>query len=189
LGRSSAFKLKGQRLSGCPTFLDQLPDNMASIEVHLPGPRWKWESGQRVFLPFAGPSVLETHPFGIANECLRQAKGHAGKLREGQMTNLLVRTHTGFTARLWEIGGSDEVSRVEGRVSTIAEGPYDTILRTDAQHRYYTVVLVGGGGGISGVLPLLGHLSHLTLTNDPVACAKKGLFLGFHMTEGQSALN
>ncbi|RHZ67157.1 uncharacterized protein CDV56_108884 [Aspergillus thermomutatus] len=176
-GRSSAFRLKNQWLSGCPTFVYPLPDNMVRLEVHLPGPEWKWEPGQHVFLRFAGLRVLENHPFTIANACLRPVNADPEKLGERQMMKFLVRPQAGFTARLHAMGGSDALSGFEGRVSTIVEGPYGTILRPRVQNRYDTVVLVAGGGGISAMLPWLEHLSHLMSMKNPVACVTKRVSL------------
>ncbi|KAI9931729.1 hypothetical protein ASPWEDRAFT_25415 [Aspergillus wentii DTO 134E9] len=155
--KSTAFPMSRQWRSGCPTTMYSVPDNMLRADVHVPKGTWKWEPGQHVYLRFPTLNGLENHPFTIAN-CCPSSSPDAEK-PEGTTLKFLLRPRTGITARLASMTQSSELPGLEGEFSTVVEGPYGTIIRPRVETRYETAILVGGGGGISGVLPWLEHLS------------------------------
>ena len=117
---------------------------MLKMELEVPG-EWKWEAGQYAFLRFFSVRPLDNHPFTITE--MPSFDGENTKM------SFLVRPHKGITARIAALSESGK------SVSAIVDGPYGTVIRPKVEKVYDHAILVAGGGGISGMLPWLQHLS------------------------------
>lgn len=198
--KSSSFRLEGPWLSGCPTFLYPLADDMVKLEVYLPpGQCWNWEPGQHVFLRFPiGLMALDNHPFTIANAChpclignwnsKEKYANYVHVIQGGQIMKFLVRPQKGLTARLGTMSKSQTMTGMHNYISTIVEGPYGTIIRPGIERRYDNMILVAGGGGISAVLPWMEHIAQLLASKESFdKCITKKVYL-LWIVRGLSAL-
>lgn len=136
--------------------VDILDPGMARLRMNV---AMRWKPGQHVFLRIPEFGMLANHPFTITSTCLDkvETKNEVPDLLN-EMT-FLVRPYGGITKRLLQHNGPAPYAMIDG--------PYGGIQRP-LQLIYDNIVLVGGGGGVSALLPWLEDLS-LRMSEDPTA--------------------
>ncbi|OAL49825.1 hypothetical protein IQ07DRAFT_38511 [Pyrenochaeta sp. DS3sAY3a] len=96
-------------LTGFPTRLEYLHANVVRVSVQVPR-SFTWKPGQHAFLCVPSLSVVQSHPFTIANVPVLEKEGETHEMI------FLVRGHRGFTRTLLK-----ECERRDGDESTMAE--------------------------------------------------------------------
>lgn len=136
---------------GFPARVEELPGGMTKVTV-LPPPDFQWKPGQHVWLRLPHLSVLQNHPFTIAN----LPKHPAPKIKldsDVQEMIFYVRAHHGLTLDLLKSVEKHDIAEDRGRsVSVHVDGPYGGIVE-DVPALYESLIFVAGGSGISACLP------------------------------------
>ncbi|KZT62768.1 hypothetical protein CALCODRAFT_552296 [Calocera cornea HHB12733] len=114
-----------------------------------------WRAGQHCYLVVPGISRLpwEAHPFTLASAPAPRSRRAEGPDRSENELTFLVRARDGFTKRLLEHASHGEGG--QDNVLAFVDGPYG--MPPDLLE-YSTVVLIGGGSGISYTLSQLSHI-------------------------------
>ncbi|PIL27829.1 transporter [Ganoderma sinense ZZ0214-1] len=142
---------------GSSATFEMLPENM--VKVIIPT-KVAWKPGQHFFIRFLnlGIHAASSHPFTIASlpDVLVDSKEGAttttspSKSGGERVMEVYARVHGGITARLAAVaqnGGALKTSRV------LLDGPYGGF--EGNLRAYDRVLLLGGGSGVSFVVPLL----------------------------------
>lgn len=149
-GKTSTFKLRANWFDNAPVTLKPLDKDMMKLELDVQG-LWSWEPGQHVFLRFPTIRPLDNHPFTIASIPERPEPG--ARVKDSAKMVFYMRPLKGMTRRIANLAES-------GKTTTVTvDGPYGTIIRPKVESRYDSAILIAGGGGISGMLPWLQHLT------------------------------
>ncbi|KAF8589885.1 hypothetical protein K439DRAFT_1651457 [Ramaria rubella] len=136
--------------------LDASAELISSTMVRLTlNRRMTWRAGQNVFITMPGVSSLpfEAHPFTIAS--IPRESAVTGEKKSSLESNELVfyvKVRRGFTKRLQEVIKREGDQKGKVSLSTYIDGPYGSPLDVNA---YDSVILIGGGSGISYIIPLL----------------------------------
>ncbi|KAI1140160.1 ferric reductase NAD binding domain-containing protein [Hypoxylon sp. FL0543] len=136
---------------GFPARVEELPGGMTKVTVLAP-PDFQWKPGQHVWLRLPHLSVLQNHPFTIAN--LPKIPVPT-LMRDSDVQELIfyVRAHHGLTLDLLRSVENHDIAEDKGRpVSVHVDGPYGGIVE-DVPALYESLIFVAGGSGISACLP------------------------------------
>ncbi|EKM52154.1 uncharacterized protein PHACADRAFT_212732 [Phanerochaete carnosa HHB-10118-sp] len=130
------------KFTGIPYTLEQLSDpSMVRLTIEA-GPRFRWSSGQHVFLRFLSSKYLHpfsTHPFTISNDC---------NVQNGiNNVEIVLRVRGGITKALQNMA----LDKPRGRV--LLDGPYGGI--PVSLRGYDRVCLLAGGSGATFTVSLL----------------------------------
>ncbi|KAI0444282.1 ferric-chelate reductase [Xylaria telfairii] len=141
------------------------------VRVDIPGIRWA-APGRCVYVYFPTLSPFrpwENHPFSIIptsmltrNDCRDQAileasdveKNNAMAVGSGDITNNIVYTNSGLTLFVRKTAGMTRLLETQKELATLLEGPYPTS-PTKAVLQSDRLLLIGGGIGLTGLLPFL----------------------------------
>lgn len=110
---------------------------------------FSWKPGQHFFLRFPSIHPLANHPFSIASSSISNASGPA-KMK------FLLRPKTGTTATLYQ----QSVLKRDGEMletTALVDGPYGGLDNRHIQS-FNSVVLIGGGSGITALISFLNEL-------------------------------
>ncbi|GAA6028616.1 hypothetical protein JCM8097_007312 [Rhodosporidiobolus ruineniae] len=131
-----------------------------AMKIHITTSQ-KWRPGQHIYLhapTFEGGG----HPFSIASTYLPISHLDDDPAPQSSTMTLVVRVHGGLTAKLYQhvIEGTEALAYSPAEAETLSmplfpaftEGPYGHRLLL---HRYESVLLVGGGTGVTFPLPLM----------------------------------
>lgn len=133
-----------------------LPESMIQLEIDAPE-GFEWHAGQHVYVRFLRLSPWDNHPFTIANVI-------DPNIPEGQRTlRFLIRPYLGFTRRLYHC----LTNQPDMQLMACLDGPYGTD-HGDVFSTYDTLILVGGGGGISAIFPWIQALAISARNGSPL---------------------
>ncbi|KAI0356232.1 hypothetical protein OH77DRAFT_1401654 [Trametes cingulata] len=146
---------------------EALPENMVKVTIPT---KVKWRPGQHFFVRFLdmGIHAASAHPFTVANLPAKDGNN---------VIELYARVHAGITARLAAMckDGALKSSRV------LLDGPYGGV--EGNLKMYDRVLLLGGGSGVTFVIPLL--LDIMQKYNEGrVKCRKVHLVWAVRTTDG-----
>ncbi|KAF7789874.1 hypothetical protein EIP86_000822 [Pleurotus ostreatoroseus] len=121
---------------------EALPDDMVKITVPT---KVSWRAGQHFFIRFLdlGIHAASSHPFTVAS--LPDASDKGGQ----HIIELYARVQGGITARLDAVAKNSTLKMS----SVLLDGPYGGL--EGNLHVYDRALLLGGGSGITFVVPLL----------------------------------
>ncbi|KAL7623127.1 ferric reductase [Parahypoxylon ruwenzoriense] len=149
------FSIFRDWFQGFPARLEELPGGMTKVTVLAP-PDFQWRPGQHCWLRVPHLSILQNHPFTIANLPKYSARG----IQRGSDVNdmvFYVRAHHGLTLDLLKSVAEYDVAEGYNRsVSVHIDGPYGGLVE-DIPAIYESLVFVAGGSGISACLPWIQH--------------------------------
>ena len=137
------FHVHRHWFSGFPATLKSLTGDMVQVTVLVPNDL-KWKPGQHCWLRMPHLSLLQNHPFTIANLPNRTLTMES----DLQEMEFYVRAYNGLTRDLLGSVVNDD----DRCVSMHVDGPYGGLV-TDLPSRYTSLLFVCGGGGISAALP------------------------------------
>ncbi|KAI1441550.1 ferric reductase like transmembrane component-domain-containing protein [Annulohypoxylon stygium] len=140
---------------GLPSRVEELPGGMTKVTILAPAD-FQWKPGQHCWIRIPHLSILQNHPFTIANLPKRLSAG-VKRDSEVQEMVLYVRAHQGLTLDLLKSVENHDI--VEGRGRTIPihiDGPYGGVVE-DVPALYESLIFVAGGSGISACLPWIQH--------------------------------
>eukprot|EP00599_Poterioochromonas_sp_BG-1_P017598 CAMPEP_0173167582 /NCGR_PEP_ID=MMETSP1105-20130129/22746_1 /TAXON_ID=2985 /ORGANISM="Ochromonas sp., Strain BG-1" /LENGTH=466 /DNA_ID=CAMNT_0014089145 /DNA_START=341 /DNA_END=1742 /DNA_ORIENTATION=- len=125
------------------------------VKISLPGGSFAYEAGQYCFLRVSMVNGYEYHPFTISSDASEEKIGfHVRK--SGDWTTQLY-DMVKEKAKTTDPSGSGNMLSVEGEVAV--EGPYGRLsIDLFNSELYETVVLIGGGIGITPCLSVWKHL-------------------------------
>ncbi|KAI1370515.1 ferric reductase like transmembrane component-domain-containing protein [Hypoxylon crocopeplum] len=145
------FSIFREWFQGFPSRLQELPGGMTKMTVLAP-PDFQWKPGQHVWLRVPHLSILQNHPFTIANIPKHSTKG----IKQDSDTNEMifyVRAHHGLTLDMLKSVADHDVAEGHGRsISVHIDGPYGGLVE-DIPALYKSLIFVAGGSGISACLP------------------------------------
>lgn len=121
-----------------------------AIKVTIPT-QMKWRPGQFVYLRMPGISIFDNHPFTISSLCSEDFPSDYGELYRD--CTVVFRPFGGFTRKVLE------TATEKGPFQTYRaylDGPYGGMQRELAA--FETVVLIGGGSGITAIVSQLLNL-------------------------------
>ncbi|KAI2466450.1 ferric reductase like transmembrane component-domain-containing protein [Annulohypoxylon bovei var. microspora] len=136
---------------GLPSRVEELPGGMTKVTVLAP-PDFRWKPGQHCWIRIPHLSILQNHPFTIAN---LPKSPSPGIKRESDVQEMIlyVRAHQGLTLDLLKSVENHDIVEDRGRsVSIHIDGPYGGIVE-DVPALYESLIFVAGGSGISACLP------------------------------------
>ncbi|KAI1205175.1 ferric reductase like transmembrane component-domain-containing protein [Annulohypoxylon truncatum] len=136
---------------GLPSRVEELPGGMTKVTVLAPAD-FRWKPGQHCWIRIPHLSILQNHPFTIAN--LPKIPS-AGIKRDSDVQEIIlyVRAHQGLTLDLLKSVENHDIVEDRGRsVSIHVDGPYGGIVE-DVPALYESLIFVAGGSGISACLP------------------------------------
>jgi hypothetical protein len=145
-----------------------MPGKTVRLTVLTPSCR-PWAPGQHFILSIPSINKFTSHPFTVGSICDQQSSSPAGRL-----LIFFIRAKAGWTKTLWdnvvalsarEKFHCDGEEPPEGTylptrgviLRTFVEGPFGSVARTDWVE-YSSVLLVGGGSGVSFALSVLVYL-------------------------------
>ncbi|KAI9809847.1 MAG: hypothetical protein M1825_000280 [Sarcosagium campestre] len=156
--KNSAFNIKTPWLEGFPSTVHQLPGDVVKLQVFVPS-SYTWRPGQHCFLRLPALSILDNHPFTIASAPTHASSSSATEKphdeEDANTLSFLIRAHDGFTRKL--LNHSASTDEAISPVRTFVDGPYGGLTRK-IERAYDSVVLVGGGSGITASVAWLLHL-------------------------------
>ncbi|KAH9906426.1 ferric reductase like transmembrane component-domain-containing protein [Xylariomycetidae sp. FL2044] len=165
---------KGGQRFGHQTQLSAVGDSITVLtikDVHF-----KWRAGQHLYLwlPRVGP--FEAHPYTIATPHPMPGTCICNSVQ------LVIRSHNGFSRRLYEFAKRAEDSGRKQTVTAIVVGPYGLPPRWDI---FETLVLISASTGASFTLPILESVlqSKVTMCTkriDFLLAARQGEEIGFY---------
>ena len=144
------LRLKTPRWNGSKATIQDFDGQMLKITI----PAFNgmtWTPGQHVFLRFPDVSVLENHPFTIASLCEETYVTDKSGVSTRTPLVFLIKSRTGLTRKLMRF------AQQRAALKVLIDGPYGGH-ELSLSSRYDQVILVAGGSGISGVLPLFSML-------------------------------
>ncbi|KAI1097745.1 ferric reductase like transmembrane component-domain-containing protein [Jackrogersella minutella] len=145
------FSIFRDWFQGFPSRVEELPGGMTKVTALAP-PDFRWKPGQHCWIRMPHLSVLENHPFTIAN----LDKGlNKGIKRDSDVQEMIfyVRAHHGLTLDLLKSVENHDIVEDRGRsVSVYIDGPYGGIVE-DVPALYESLIFIAGGSGISTCLP------------------------------------
>lgn len=145
------FSIFRDWFQGFPAKLQELPGGMTKMTVLAPAD-FKWKPGQHAWLRLPHISVLQNHPYTIANLPKDSARGIEQNSDVQEMI-FYIRAHQGLTHDLLKSVANHDVVEDSGRsVSVHVDGPYGGLVE-DVPALYESQVFVAGGSGISACLP------------------------------------
>nr|VWO95070.1 FAD-binding FR-type domain-containing protein [Ganoderma boninense] len=162
---------------GSGATFEMLPENMVKIVIRT---KVAWRPGQHFFVRFLnlGVHAASSHPFTIASlpDIVSSEKSSGNDKR---IMEVYARVHGGITARLAAAAqsGTLKTSRV------LLDGPYGGF--EGNIKAYDRVLLLGGGSGVSFVVPLLLDLVRSSET-DQSKCRKVDLVWAVRTKSGLS---
>ncbi|KAI1394290.1 ferric reductase like transmembrane component-domain-containing protein [Hypoxylon trugodes] len=145
------FSIFRDWFSGFPARLEELPGGMTKVTVLAPSD-FRWKPGQHCWIRVPHLSVLQNHPFTIANIPKIAAPGIK---RDADVQEMIfyVRAHHGLTLDLLKSVEKHDATDDSGRsVSIHIDGPYGGIVE-DVPALYESLIFVAGGSGVSACLP------------------------------------
>nr|GAT45604.1 predicted protein [Mycena chlorophos] len=142
-----------------------------------------WQPGQSMYLTLVGASatsVLESHPFTIANvpgwAALLGDEGKSADVAAGAaaLSNkkllFIFRVRTGFTRRLRDaVLASEDGGPQAASFRAFLDGPYSS---PPVVRGYERVLFICGGSGVSFALPLFLDLVHAATLSQNVCCTR-----------------
>ncbi|KAH8812406.1 ferric reductase like transmembrane component-domain-containing protein [Xylogone sp. PMI_703] len=137
---------------GTEMLVESLPGNCVRVTVTLARP-WMFKPGQHAYVYMPSLSYWQSHPFTVAWSDAHGAQLDIEKADELDVTkkttmSFLVRGQKGFTGKLCKKAAESKEGRMT--VRGFLEGPYGGL---HDMRSYGTVVLFGGGVGITDPLP------------------------------------
>nr|VWP00772.1 AAA domain-containing protein [Ganoderma boninense] len=167
-------------LSSIATF-EMLPENMVKVVIPT---KVAWKPGQHFFIRLLGLGIhaASSHPFTVASlpDVVGGSKENAGKGGGGErVMEVYARVHGGITARLAAVAqsGALKTSRV------LLDGPYGGF--EGNLKAYDRILLLGGGSGVSFVVPLLLDLVR-SFKAEETKCRKVSLVWAVRTNDGLS---
>lgn len=120
--------------------LEIIDENLMSLIVPRPefGPLKSWAPGSHAFINIGSIGAHQFHPFTIMS------------IPEEGALRFIIRKQTGFTSDLHK-------HEMQRSVKCAIDGPYGS-LKTTRFNKYPNVLLIGGGVGITFILPILKSL-------------------------------
>ncbi|KAI2627282.1 ferric reductase NAD binding domain-containing protein [Hypomontagnella submonticulosa] len=153
--RWQTFSIFRDWFQGFPARLEELPGGMTKVTVLAP-PDFHWKPGQHCWLRVPHLSVLQNHPFTIANLPKSLAPGMK-RDSDAQDMIFYVRAHHGLTLDLLKSVANHDVADDRHRLVSIhVDGPYGGLVE-DVPALYESLIFVAGGSGISACLPWIQH--------------------------------
>ena len=150
-------------LSGYPASFKVLPGDMTRVTVLVPT-NLHWRPGQHCWLRIPHLSVLQNHPFTIANlPAVSQSSRPRGCRMSGEVQDMhfYVRGHSGLSRRL--LHSATEMNR-----SVHLDGPHGGMIE-NIPRLYDSIILVAGGSGISACLPWIAQAARCIETGSSMA--------------------
>lgn len=146
-----------------------MPGKTIRLTVLTPNCR-PWAPGQHFILCIPSINKFTSHPFTVGSICDQESSNPAGRLLV-----FFIRAKAGWTKTLWDTVVAlasrdkwhcDGEEPTEGTyppnrgvlLRTFVEGPFGSVARTD-WIEYSSVLLVGGGSGVSFALSVVVYLS------------------------------
>lgn len=149
------FSIFRDWFQGFPARLQTLPGGMSKVTVLAPADFY-WKPGQHVWLRVPHISMLQNHPFTIANIPKNQP-GAITRATDVQEMTFYIRAHHGLTLELFKSIADHDVAEEHGRsVSVHVDGPYGGLVE-DIPALYESQIFVAGGSGVSACLPWIQH--------------------------------
>ncbi|XXH04248.1 Trihydroxynaphthalene reductase [Hypoxylon texense] len=149
------FSIFRDWFQGLPARLQELPGGMIKLTILAPSD-FKWKPGQHVWLRIPHLSILQNHPFTIANLSTNDSNTGA-RGTDAQEMVFYVRAHHGLTLDLLKSVADHDIAEASGRsVSVHVDGPYGGLVE-DVPALYESQIFVAGGSGISACLPWIEH--------------------------------
>ncbi|KAI0179551.1 ferric reductase like transmembrane component-domain-containing protein [Hypoxylon sp. FL1284] len=149
------FSIFRDWFQGFPARLHELPGGMTKVTLLAPLD-FRWKPGQHVWLRVPHLSILQNHPFTIAN-LPRNSSNHDTHSADAQDMVFYVRAHHGLTLDLLKSVANHDVAETRDRsVSIHVDGPYGGLVE-DIPALYESQIFVAGGSGISACLPWIEH--------------------------------
>ncbi|RFU76499.1 ferric cupric reductase transmembrane component 7 [Trichoderma arundinaceum] len=146
------FSLRRSWFSGMPAMVRHLPGNMTRVSITVPGDL-RWKPGQHCFLRMPHISMLQNHPFTIANlPATTKDSEYAGFHK----MDFYIRASRGLTLALVRSSPEKEQQSQSRLLQMHIDGPYGGLV-DDVPKLYQSLVCVAGGGGISACLPQIEH--------------------------------
>lgn len=161
LYKTNYLQLRNNWFVTDPALCQPVMDESLEITIYS-NTIFSWKPGQHFFLRFPSIHPLASHPFSVATSSLADVSGPS-KMK------FVIRPKNGTTATLYQ----QALTKKEGEVletSVLIDGPYGGLDNRSLQS-FDTVVLVGGG---SGVTPLMSFLHELSINPGSV---KKIIFV------------
>ncbi|KAG8959944.1 hypothetical protein FRC03_007276 [Tulasnella sp. 419] len=121
--------------------LELLPGDMVKVSIST---RVKWKPGQHFFIRFFGTGIhaLSAHPFTVAT--LPNTSDS-----QQNVADVYIRVRKGFTGRLGSMAKRGKLTEI----GVMLDGPYGGV--QGSLTSYDRVLLLGGGAGITFIVPLL----------------------------------
>ncbi|KAI0841464.1 ferric reductase like transmembrane component-domain-containing protein [Hypoxylon sp. FL0890] len=138
--------------------------------------RFKWKTGQHLYLWLPRVAPFEAHPYTIASAHQMPGTCICNSIQ------LVVRCHTGFSKRLNEFARKLEASGEKQTVTALVVGPYGHSPQWNA---FETLVLISASTGASYTLPILEGVlrskkKSLIKRVDFLLAARQGEEVGFY---------
>ncbi|KAK5627982.1 hypothetical protein RRF57_003697 [Xylaria bambusicola] len=163
----------GQRL-GYKTQLTTV--GTSSTVLTISNVHFEWSAGQHVYIWVPRIGLFESHPYTIATSHPLPGTCICNSIQ------LVVRSHSGFSKRLYQFARKAEAAGTKETVTTFMVGPYGKPPRWDI---FETLILISASTGASFTLPILDSLLASKGTNctkrvDFLLAAKQGEEVGFY---------
>jgi len=156
--------------------LEALPGSATRVTLQLARP-FRFRPGQHVYLTIPTLGLWTSHPFSVA--WCDSSSSASDDTEKGlppspfapitTTVSLIVRSRDGFTSKIHNKALQSPSATVP--LNAFVEGPYTS---TQSLSSYGTVLLIGGGVGITHILPFIPHLID-GFTNGTVACRRLSL--------------